>query len=528
MRLYGVFRFRLGAARLLVARVFLTGVFLIIVLHQTPVEASTVEWLVPVDAPVVDPFRPPASRFAPGNRGIEYGTAGGEDVVAVAAGQVGYIGRIGSSQFVVVDHEGSLRSTYAFVQQILVVRGQHVTQGEPIALAGPGFHLTARLGDEYVDPAGLFSGADLAPHLVDNPATDTGGAGGPLPLHSGGVLDSLRATVAAASDLALTEQIEAIATAAEAWTGRPCTDESVVVPEAPGPRTLIQVGGLGSSSSGASIGDLSTVAYGEANVIGFSYRGGCTPVSFGSPGVGGDQSALANELASSAYGPSDTHQSIEVSAVHLADLIQAAASARPGRPIDVAAHSLGGVVARRAVEVLAERGRLGRSADALPLAVVMTIGSPHGGADLATMGLAIEGSDLAGLVDGLTDYRQADAVSQLAEAGLNALDPPGPPPPGITVVAVAGATDVIVPADKAIWSGARNVLIPTGPDDGIGVHGQLPGHAGVARELALATAGMAPGCVDLANVVSSALTARAISSAEDLATVLLGIGRYVI
>ncbi|MEL7210808.1 MAG: hypothetical protein AAGK32_21650, partial [Actinomycetota bacterium] len=41
-------------------------------------------WTPPVAAAVVDPFRPPAGPYAPGNRGIEYGVDDGDPVVAVA------------------------------------------------------------------------------------------------------------------------------------------------------------------------------------------------------------------------------------------------------------------------------------------------------------------------------------------------------------------------------------------------------------------------------------------------------------
>ena len=40
-------------------------------------------YVPPVDAPVVDPFRPPAGPYGAGNRGLEYGTRPGTEVRAV-------------------------------------------------------------------------------------------------------------------------------------------------------------------------------------------------------------------------------------------------------------------------------------------------------------------------------------------------------------------------------------------------------------------------------------------------------------
>jgi murein DD-endopeptidase MepM/ murein hydrolase activator NlpD len=132
--------------------------------------AETTWWVPPVDAPVVDPFRPPATRFGAGNRGLEYGTFGGEPVWAVADGRVTFAGTVARHRFVVVTHVDGLRSTYGFLRSASVVRGQFVSQGQRVGRSGPGFHLTARLGDEYVDPVLLFAGAEVVIRLIENAA----------------------------------------------------------------------------------------------------------------------------------------------------------------------------------------------------------------------------------------------------------------------------------------------------------------------------------------------------------------------
>lgn len=143
------------------------------VLAPLPATAQTgregAYWIEPVDAPIVDSFRRPVHRYGPGNRGLEYGTIGGEPVRAVAAGTVTFGRQIGSHRFVVIDHHDGLRSTYAYVEHILVIHGQRVTQGQRIATAARGFHLTARLGDAYIDPARLLAGARPTPRLVPLP-----------------------------------------------------------------------------------------------------------------------------------------------------------------------------------------------------------------------------------------------------------------------------------------------------------------------------------------------------------------------
>lgn len=113
-------------------------------------------WTAPVDAPVTDPFRPPDHRYGPGNRGIEYGTEPGQVVVAVAAGTVEFAGPVAGRPVVVIANGGELRSSYVNLEQRLVNRGETVTRGQRIAIADRRFHLGARRGGQYLDPARLI------------------------------------------------------------------------------------------------------------------------------------------------------------------------------------------------------------------------------------------------------------------------------------------------------------------------------------------------------------------------------------
>ncbi len=118
--------------------------------------ALAVPHLPPVEAPIIDRFRPPAERYGPGNRGLEYDTYPGQAVYASAAGTVSFSGYIGSSQYVSIQHDAELRTTYSFLASRSVSRGQRVRQGQQIGTAGDRFHFGARRNGEYIDPESLF------------------------------------------------------------------------------------------------------------------------------------------------------------------------------------------------------------------------------------------------------------------------------------------------------------------------------------------------------------------------------------
>ncbi len=128
-------------------------------------QTDPAHWQHPVDAPIVDHFRPPSGPYGPGNRGLEYATRAGQAVVAVAAGQVAFAGFVGGDRFVVIAHSPDLRSTYAYLDRIDVSVGDTVIGGQRIAAAAPGFHLTARVRGVYVDPL-AYMGISWSVRLV--------------------------------------------------------------------------------------------------------------------------------------------------------------------------------------------------------------------------------------------------------------------------------------------------------------------------------------------------------------------------
>lgn len=123
-------------------------------------------WLAPVQAPVVDPFRPPSDPYGPGNRGLEYGTVPGQPVSAVAAGQVAFAGPVGGAPVVSIDHGGGLRSTYTRLVGTTARRGQIVAAGDVVATADAAFHLGAVVDRRYIDPAILLERTCVVIRLV--------------------------------------------------------------------------------------------------------------------------------------------------------------------------------------------------------------------------------------------------------------------------------------------------------------------------------------------------------------------------
>ena len=107
----------------------------------------------PVDAPVIDPFRPPLDPYGPGNRGIEYDTEPGDTVRAAASGTVVFAGAVATALHVTVDHGGGLLSSYSYLQRISVRAGAAVARGAVIGIAGNRLHFGVRLDGGYTDPA---------------------------------------------------------------------------------------------------------------------------------------------------------------------------------------------------------------------------------------------------------------------------------------------------------------------------------------------------------------------------------------
>ncbi|HET7488989.1 MAG TPA: M23 family metallopeptidase [Acidimicrobiales bacterium] len=128
--------------------------------------AEPVQYRPPVDAPVIDGFRPPATPYGPGNRGVDYATNPGAPVTAAAGGVVTFAGRVGSGLHVVVLHADGIRTSVSFLASVDVRRGQRVAAGERLGTAGRSLHFGARSGDAYLDPLELLGAGPAAVRLV--------------------------------------------------------------------------------------------------------------------------------------------------------------------------------------------------------------------------------------------------------------------------------------------------------------------------------------------------------------------------
>ena len=115
----------------------------------------------PVAGRVKRSFRPPATRYGAGHRGVDLAAQAGEPVVAALGGTVTFAGAVAGIPWVTVDHGGGLRTTYGPVAPRVVGASDVVAAGEVLGfLAAGGTHLDwgARLGGEYIDPLSLLGG----------------------------------------------------------------------------------------------------------------------------------------------------------------------------------------------------------------------------------------------------------------------------------------------------------------------------------------------------------------------------------
>lgn len=491
----------------------------------------------PVDAPVVDPFRPPATEYGAGNRGLAYDLAAGTPVRATADGSVVFAGRVGASQHVTVLHADGLRTSYSFLSGVAVRRGDPVRRGDVVGEAGRGFHLGARDGDSYLDPESLFGervvDVRLVAHAEPLPPTDAGLLAEQAALRDlvrkeepGLLRRAVGAVVRRAAPIAA-KVVGATEAALHSWRAmspsafaadiaeslvlhlrQECTPSSVVPDPPVGERVALLVAGLGSSSEHGAIDDvdLGTLGYDPVDVVRYRYGGGRTPAQGDlHPGLAG--------IPEGTYRPEDTLGDIAERGRELARLIEEAAAARPGVPIDVYAHSMGGLVTRVALLELAARpGGLD------VLGQVTTIGTPHSGADLATVavlsekGFVQDVSHIRALLDIPIDP-YGEGVRQMAETSslIDRLRTEGVPD-GVELRTIAARGDLVVTADKADVRGRPAAITDlTGPS----AHADLPGHTDTTRELQLGLAGLPPSCQGLLDAVQDAVVPEAVSVLTD-------------
>jgi len=497
----------------------------------------------PVDAVVIDEFRPPATRFGPGNRGLEYGTEAGTPVLASARGYVTFAGSVAGTLHVTVLHADGIRTTYSFLQRVDVVVGQRVEQGDRVGVTDGHLHLGARRGDDYFDPATLFVAGEPQVHLVrfDDPPGEgekgersaisqlIGGAGA-IVGRFGGAAGSVGTWIRGGGTQLLrtldqyAQRFTPPASFIDSWwtiyqgwqrarsaADRPCTQAGAPVHPPPDRRVAVLVAGLGSHSGSSTVDQVRTDAlgYASSDVLRFSYAGGRVP----------DPTDRFQAIATTEYSARETQADLQVAGRRLADLLEEVARSAPGTAIDVIAHSQGGVVARLALIELERRHGVEWLEQ---VGMLATLGSPHGGADLATAVHAWTSTESGGealdAFSAATDQElddDATAIAQLAETSdLVGELGDHPVPESIHAVSIAARGDVVVPVPRSRAPGMEEVVIPL---IGSGAHSDLPSSAEATRELVLARAGLPPGCQSFRAALLDQATGEGISLVEDLA-----------
>lgn len=504
----------------------------LLVAVSAPAAAQAVPYQPPVDDPVVDPFHAPASTYGPGNRGLTYDLDPGTLVHASASGEVVFAGPVAGTLHVTVVHDDGLRTSYSFLDSVAVRRGQVVEGGDVVGAGSLGFHFGVRDGTAYLDPAALFGGTEirvrLVPHEEPLPPTDAGLLRERIALAevvddrnavqrflgkaagvASGAFDRFKAGLHMYNQIGrLGPIVESLGTAWDAWREE-CTPSSAVPPVNAEGRMALLVAGYGSDSERAGIDGLAThdLGYRGSDVLRYSYAGGRTP----DPGGGLDPDLVG--IPARPYGPDDTFGDLVEEGRDLADLVEEVAEARPGVPIDLYAHSQGGIVTRLALLDLANRpGGL----DAL--GQVVTIGTPHDGADLATIGAQLGADDhqMIDLVTGLAGASvdsAATSVSQMSETSdlIGRLRDEGVPE-GVDFRTVGARGDFVVTGDKTTVDGHPSAVLDLfGP----AAHNDLPGSAGTTKEIALGLAGLPPGCDSVLDTVFDAVVPETVSYGQN-------------
>lgn len=508
-----------------------------------PASAASVLYVAPVEGPVVDGFRPPKTTYGAGNRGLTYKTSPNGAVRAAAPGRVTFAGQVGGALHVVVQHADGVRTSYSFLRSIRTRVGAPVRQGDLLGTTASSFHFGARVGDAYLDPAILLASGPARVHLVpDGEFGERGASDDHFSLLSvvrdavsvpGAALDWARdataeaiTTLGTAADAAAREAALHLITVLDAVVNlgefagpfaslaaaladtlqafvEACTARDVPTPRVSERRVVVFVPGIGSSWSGP--GDEGALShrfhtgelYAPTNVTfyDYSYKGGRNPQP---------------------YEPSDTTGDLHDRAADLRDLLDRIVDEHPGVPVDVIAHSQGGLVAREALA----HDYDGPHHRFPPVAHFITVGTPHHGADGATIAESLRWSVVGNVALRLGSRVNSfdlngTSVKQLAETSdfIRAIND-RPLREGVDYTSIGGMKDVVVPAVRARLAGASNVLVDPSINP-LATHTALTTDAQARREVALALTDQPPTCQTIATTLGRGLTSSSLAEFED-------------
>ena len=407
-------------------------VVLVVVVPPLPAEAS-VRLVPPVDGPVIVRFEEPEHRWAPGHRGLDYSVVPGTRVRAAAAGVVRFAGTVANSRAVTIDHGAGYTTTYSDLDTIEVRAGDELGQGAWIGTSGSaheggvdGIHLGVKLNGAYVDPATLLAPADVSDAIHLAPLVWQPPVAMPTEFRSA-FADAGNATQPCR--------------AARSLSGTPD------VP--PNDNIAVAIAGLSSSTDRGLQADMyehgpEELGYSPERIYRFSYAG------------------VKGPRLHRPYAATDTYDDISDAARRLRRLLVRIARRHPGADVDLIAHSMGGLVARRflstsAKEVAARVPRVDH---------FVTFSTPHQGASIAELPAKLESKTLTGrwLVDGMSSWARSGgplpdprstAVSQLAPGSLLLKEMAREGVLyGTKALALAIPNDLVVTADRASWEEA--------------------------------------------------------------------------
>ena len=111
----------------------------------------------PSPGPIVRDFAPIGSYG--GHWGIDIAAPVGSPATAAETGTVTFAGEVAGVLSVTIHHGGGLRTSYSYLSEIAVVRGQAVARGDVVGSSGldhdmAAIHFSVRVGDTYHDPVG--------------------------------------------------------------------------------------------------------------------------------------------------------------------------------------------------------------------------------------------------------------------------------------------------------------------------------------------------------------------------------------
>lgn len=121
----------------------------------------------PLHGELLRVYDAPDDPYAPGHRGVDVGAPAGSPVYASANGVVSFAGSVAGNRSVTIDHPDGTRTTYSYLQTIVLTSNNVVSRGNVIGTVGAGHpnsglpphvHLSARRNGLYFDPLTLYVG----------------------------------------------------------------------------------------------------------------------------------------------------------------------------------------------------------------------------------------------------------------------------------------------------------------------------------------------------------------------------------